>query len=278
MAHARRVMSLFAVCVPAEEALAIREDVAFIEALRASIAKVEGADREGVDPDAELDVAVKQIVSEHVSGTGVIDIYSAAGVEQPDLSLIDEEFIDRFRRSDRPNLQIEMLKRLLSDEIKMVGKRNVVAGREFSEMLSGSVLRYQNRSLDAAAVVAELVALAKALRREHERGGELGLRDDELAFYDAICQNDSAVLELGDEVLKKIARELVDSVRRNASIDWNEKEQVRARMRATIRRLLNRYGYPPDRQPVAIDLVMRQAELFALQKQGDPRSIKKLAN
>jgi len=263
MAHARRVMSLFAVCVPAEEALAIREDVAFIEALRASVAKIEGPDRGGVDPNAELDVAVKQIVSEHVSGTGVIDIYAEAGVEQPDLSLIDEDFIDRFRRSDRPNLQIEMLKRLLSDEIKMVGQRNVVAGREFSEMLAGSVLRYQNQSLDAAAVVAELVALAKALRHEHERGAELGLRDDELAFYDAICQNDSAVLELGDEVLKKIARELVDSVRRNASIDWSEKEQVRARMRATIRRLLTRYGYPPDKQPAAIELVMRQAELLA---------------
>jgi type I restriction enzyme, R subunit len=263
MAHARRVMSLFAVCVPAEAALAIREDVAFIKAVRASIAKIEGTDREGVDIEAELDVAVKQIVSEHISGTGVIDIYAEAGMEQPDLSLIDEGFIDKFRQSDRPNLQIEMLKRLLSDEIQLVGKRNLVAGRAFSEMLAGSMLRYQNHALDAAAVVAELVALAKQLKHEHERGTELGLREDELAFYDAICQNDSAVLELGDELLKKIARELVDSVRRNATIDWSEKEQVRARMRATIRRLLNRYGYPPDKQPAAIDLVMHQAELLA---------------
>jgi len=263
LAHARRVMTLFAICVPAEEALAIREDVAFIEAARASIAKIEGTDREGVDPNAELDVAVQQIVSEHVSGTGVIDIYAEAGVEQPDLSLIDEDFIDRFRRSERPNLQIEMLKRLLSDEIKLVGRRNLVAGRTFSEMLANSVLRYQNHSLDAAAVVAELVALAKQLKGEHERGAELGLRDDELAFYDAICQNDSAVLELGDDVLRAIARELVDSVRRNAAIDWSQKEQVRARMRATIRRLLTRYGYPPDKQPAAIELVMHQAELLA---------------
>jgi len=198
-----------------------------------------------------------------VSGTGVIDIYAEAGVEQPDLSLIDEDFIDRFRRSERPNLQIEMLKRLLSDEIKLVGRRNLVAGRTFSEMLANSVLRYQNHSLDAAAVVAELVALAKQLKGEHERGAELGLRDDELAFYDAICQNDSTVLELGDDVLRAIARELVDSVRRNAAIDWSQKEQVRARMRATIRRLLTRYGYPPDKQPAAIELVMHQAELLA---------------
>jgi type I restriction enzyme, R subunit len=263
MAHARRVMTLFALCVPAEEALAIREDVAFIEAVRASIVKIEGADREGVDAQAELDVAVKQIVSEHISGTGVLDIYAEAGVEQPDLSLIDEDFIDKFRASDRPNLQIEMLKRLLSDEIKAVGKRNLVAGRAFSEMLANSVLRYQNHSLDAAAVVAELVALAKQLKHEHERGAELGMREDELAFYDAICQNDAAVLEMGDETLKKIARELVDSVRRNATIDWSEKEQVRARMRATIRRLLTRYGYPPDKQPAAIELVIHQAELLA---------------
>ena len=146
MAHARRVMSLFAICVPADEALALREDVAFIDAVRASIAKIEGADREGLSAEAELDVAVKQIVSEHISGTGVIDIYAEAGMEQPDLSLIDEDFIDRFRHSDRPNLQIEMLKRLLSDEIKLVGTRNLVAGRTFSEMLASSVLRYQNHS------------------------------------------------------------------------------------------------------------------------------------
>jgi len=263
MAHARRVMSLFTMCVPADEALAIREDVAFIEAVRASIVKIEGADREGLDQDAELDVAIKQVVSEHISGTGVIDIYAEAGMEQPDLSLIDEGFIDKFRRSDRPNLQIEMLKRLLSEEIKLVGKRNLVAGRTFSEMLASSVLRYQNHALDAAAVVAELVALAKRLKQEHERGAELGLREDEVAFYDAICQNDSAVLEMGDELLKEITRELVDSVRRNATIDWSEKEQVRARMRAAIRRLLTRYGYPPDKQPAAIELVMHQAELFA---------------
>jgi len=262
-AHARRVMSLFAVCVPADEALAIREDVAFIEAVRASISKIEGSDREGADIEAELDVAVKQIVSEHISGTGVIDIYAEAGVEQPDLSLIDEDFIDKFKQSDRPNLQIEMLKRLLSEEIKLVGKRNLVAGRAFSEMLANSVLRYQNHALDAAAVVAELVALAKQLKREQDRGVSLGLREDELAFYDAICQNDSAVLEMGDDQLKKIARELVESVRRNATIDWNEKEQVRARMRATIRRLLNRYGYPPDKQPAAIDLIMQQAAALA---------------
>jgi len=155
-----------------------------------------------------------------------------------------------------------VLRRLLSDEIKLVGKRNLVAGRAFSEMLANSVLRYQNHSLDAAAVVAELVALARQLKHEHERGSELGLREDELAFYDAICQNDSAVMEMGDETLKKIARELVESIRRNATIDWNEKEQVRARMRATIRRLLTRYGYPPDKQPSAIELVMHQAELF----------------
>jgi type I restriction enzyme R subunit len=263
LAQSRRLRQLFAICAPTPETTAIREDVAFIDLVRASIAKMEGADREGPGSSADMDFAIRQIVSEHVAGDGVIDIYDDAGIERPDLSLIDADFIDRFRASQYPNLQIEMLKRLLADEIRSVGKRNVVAGKRFSELLSASVLRYQNHSLDAAAVVAELVELAKRLKAEHDRGVALGLREDELAFYDAVRQNDSAVMELGDETLKKIARDLVVSVRKNATIDWNVKEQVQATMRAAIKRLLRRYGYPPDQQSKAVDLVMRQAEQMA---------------
>jgi len=262
-ARTRRLVSLFAMTVPAEEAMAVRDDVAFFEATRGAIAKIEGSDREGGDPNAELDTAIKQIVSDAMSGTGVIDIYAEAGLAKPDLSLIDDQFIERFKRSDRPNLQIEMLKRLLADQIRVVGRKNIIAGRQFSEMLEQSILRYQNRTLDAAQVVAELVALAQDLKAEVDRGVQTGLSEDELAFYDAIRTNESAVLELGDDTLKAIAHDLVAIVRRDAKTDWNVKEQVRAKLRATIKRLLLRYGYPPDQEARATELVLQQAEVIA---------------
>ena len=263
MGNTRDLVALFTMCVPTPEAMGIRDDVAFFEALRAQISKIEGSDREGGDPAAALDTAIKQIVSEAMTGTGVIDIYAEAGLAKPDISLIDDAFVERFKTSTTPNLQIEMLKRILSQEIRQVRKRNIVTGRQFSEMLEQSLLRYQNRTLDAAQVVAELVDLANSLQEEGDRGAKLGLNPDELAFYDAICENQSAVLELGDDTLKKIAHELVDIVRRDAKTDWNVKEQVRAKLRATIKRLLLRHGYPPDQEPTATQLVLEQAEVIA---------------
>ena len=264
LTHASRLTRFFTICVPSDEALAIRDDVAFFEAVRGQIAKLEASDGEGVT-GAELDLAVRQIVSDAMTGVGVIDIYAEAGLAKPDLSLIDDSFVDRFKESNRPNLQLEMLRRLLNDEIKRIGKRNIVAGKQFSEMLAESLLRYQNRTLDAAQVVAELVALAQSLKAEAARGADLGLASDELAFYDAIRTNDSAVLELGDETLKKIAHKLVEIVRRDAKTDWAVKEQVRAKLRSTIRRLLLQNGYPPDQQEAATELVLAQAEVVASQ-------------
>jgi type I restriction enzyme R subunit len=263
LAQTRDLVALYAICVPSPEALAIRDDVAFFEALRGQIAKVEGADREGVDPSVALDTAIRQIVSEAMSGSGVIDIYQEAGLAKPDLSLIDEGFIEKFKTSRNPNLQIELLKRLLNDEIRSVGKRNIVTGRQFSDLLQQSILRYQNRTLDAAQVVAELVALAQALKAEADRGEALGLSADELAFYDAICTNASAVMDLGDDTLKQIAHELVDIVRRDAKVDWSVKQQVRAKLRASVRKLLLRHGYPPDQEEAATQLVLEQAEALA---------------
>jgi type I restriction enzyme R subunit len=263
LSNTRDLVKLYIMCVPSAEALALRDDVAFFEAVRAQIGKIEGSDREGADPLAVLDTAIRQILSEAMTGTGVIDIYEEAGLAKPDLSLIDESFIARFKTTKNPSLQIELLKKLLGDEIRRVSKRNIVTGKSFSEMLEASVLRYQNRTLDAAQVVTELVALAESLKAEAARGTQLGLNEDELAFYDAICVNNSAVLELGDETLKKIAHELVDIVRRDAKTDWNVKEQVRAKLRATIKRLLLKYGYPPDEEPAATKLVLEQAEVIA---------------
>jgi type I restriction enzyme R subunit len=260
LAHARKLRSLYAICVPDEQALAIREDVAFLDAVRGQLAKEAGETRVGGDPAATMEAAIKQIVSDHVSGAGVLDIYAEAGMQRPDLSLIDDGFIDAFRRSDRPNLQLELLKRLLADEIKAVSRRNVVQGKKFSEMLQASLLRYQNRSIDAAAVVAELVTLAQEMKAEHDRGRASGLSQAEIAFYDAIASDRSAAGELGDDELRAIAHDLVGILRRDAKTDWNVKEQVRAKMRAAIKRLLLQHGYPPEREAQVTELVFAQAE------------------
>jgi type I restriction enzyme R subunit len=263
LSQTRDLIALYVMCVPNDQAMAIRDDVAFFEAVRSQISKIEGVDREGRDNGAALDTAIKQIVSQAMTGTGVIDIYAEAGLAKPDISLIDESFVSSFKKSKTPNLQIEMLKRILANEITRVSRRNIVTGRAFSEMLEQSLLRYQNRTLDAAQVVAELVDLAQSLKAEGDRGAKLGLTEDELAFYDAIRTNDSAVLELGDKVLKDIAHELVDIVRRDAKTDWSVKEQVRAKLRSTIKRLLLKHGYPPDKEERATQLVLEQAEVIA---------------
>lgn len=175
---------------------------------------------------------------------------------------MDDAFVEQITKSKRPNLQMEALKRLLASEIRAIGKRNIVKGREFSEMLSDSLLRYQNRSLDTAAIVAELVRLAQSLKEEKDRPETLGLSEAELAFYDALADNESAKAVLKDETMKQIAHELTEIVRRDAKTDWAQKEQVRAKLRSTIKRLLLKHGYPPDKAPSATDLILSQAEVF----------------
>lgn len=258
--HVQRLRSFFSLVPASDAASRIRDDVAFFDAVRTAIAKIESAGRGATDAGAELDTAIRQIVSENMTGTGVVDIYAEAGFANPDISLIDEAFVKKVTESDRPNIQMEALKRLLNSEIRAIAKRNLVKGREFSEMLNTSLLRYQNRSLDTAAVVAELVQLAQALQAEQERGRQTGLTDNELAFYDALRTNESAREAMQDDVMKKIAHDLTDIVRRDAKTDWNIKEQVRAKLRTTIKRLLLKHGYPPDKAPEATELILKQAE------------------
>src|SRR3954451_3092931 len=260
--HARIAAQSFTLAVSSPEALRFRDDLAFFQAVAVELRRAR-ADATTVSDDVELETAIRQVVSDAVTTGGVIDIYAAAGIEKPDISIIDEDFARRLSTNPHPNVQIELLKRLLNSELKTIAKRNLITERKFSEMLERAMRSYTNRSLDAAEVIAELVELAKQMRAEHDRGGQLGLRDDELAFYDAVCQNDSAVLELGDDTLKAIAHELVGIVRRNATVDWDKKEQVRASLRRHIRRLLTKHRYPPDKQESAVLLVMQQAELFA---------------
>ena len=251
----------FALVATHEDAVAIREDVAFFQCLRAQFSKLADAGGGGPSKD-DLDAAVRQIISKSVASDEVIDIFAAAGLERPDISILSDEFLAEVRDMPQRNLALEVLRKLLSDEIKARSRKNLVQSRSFADMLEKSIKKYQNRSIDAAEVISELVELAKEMRAAQHRGEQIGLTDDEVAFYDALEVNDSAVKVLGDETLRTIARELVDSVRRNVSIDWTVKESVRAKLRVLVKRILKKYGYPPDKQALATETVLKQAELL----------------
>ncbi|HLI50969.1 MAG TPA: type I restriction endonuclease subunit R, partial [Thermomicrobiaceae bacterium] len=247
-----------------EEAIAIRDNVRLFADVRAAIIKIQNPNSgRGGSGAVEIDTAIWQLINEAVAADEVVDIYKLAGIETPELSILSDDFLDSLANREKPNLQMGLLRRLLNDQIKTVQRTNVVQGRKFSEQLEEAINRYTNRSLTTAEIIAELVKLAKELRDQSNRHTQLGLTEAEAAFYDAIVQNDAAVLQMGDDTLKKMAAELVDSVRQSATIDWNLKESVRAAMRAKVRRLLAKYDYPPDLEEKAIELVLEQAELFA---------------
>jgi type I restriction enzyme R subunit len=254
----------FALAGASDEALAIRDDVKFFTDIRAAVVKLDHEGQVGgTGGSGEMDTAIAQLVSQAVAADEVVDVYAQLGMEQPDLSILSDQFLEGLTHDPRPNLQMELLKRLLGDRIRTLRRSNLVQSRQFSELLDDAIRRYTNRALTTAEIIGELVKLAKELRDAGQRGVELGLDEKELAFYDAVCQNEPAVLELGDDVLKAIAQELVRAVRDSTSIDWNLKESVRAALRAKVRRLLSRYDYPPDKEEKAIQLVLEQAELLA---------------
>ncbi len=250
----------FALAVPHEEALRIRDDVAFFQAVRASIAKRAPGEAK---TEEELDHAVRQIVSRAVASEGVIDIFAAAGLKKPDISILSEEFLAEVNGMPQRNLAVELLRKLLSGEIRSKRRKNVVQARSFAEMLEQTIRRYQNRAIEAAQVIEELIGLARQMREANARGELLGLTEEEVAFYDALETNDSAVKVLGDDVLKTIARELVKTVRANVAIDWTVRENVRAQLRVLVKRILRKYGYPPDKQEKATQTVLEQAEVLS---------------
>lgn len=259
----------FALAGATDEAAEIRDDIRLFTDVRAAILKILNPDSgRGGSGAVEIDTAIGQLVNEAVAADQVVDIYKLAGVETPDLSILSDEFLDSLAGKDRPNLQMGLLRRLLNDQIRTVQRTNLVQGRKFSEQLEEAINKYTNRSLTTAEIIAELVKLAKQMRDDALRHEALGLAEDEIAFYDAIATSDAAVLELGDDTLKKIAHELVTAVRASATIDWNLKDSVRAAMRAKVRRLLAKYDYPPDHEDKAVELVLEQAELFAADTVG----------
>lgn len=250
----------FALAVPHESALAIRDDVAFFQAVRAALVK---STVEGERSAEDVDYAIRQILSRAVATDRVIDIFAAAGLKKPEISILSEAFLAEVKDLPQKNLAIELLRKLLNDELKSRMRKNLVQSRSFAEMLERTIRAYQNRTLESAEVIAELIKLAEEMREAQKRGEKLRLTEDEIAFYDALEVNDSAVKVLGDETLKTIAQELVDTVRKNVTIDWTVKEFVRAKLRVMVKRILRKYGYPPDKQEKATRTVLEQAELIA---------------
>jgi len=256
----RELSLAFALAVPDERALAIRDNVSFFQAVRAALIK---STIEGERTAEDIDQAIRQILSRAVASDQVIDIFSAAGLKKPEISILSDAFLAEVRGMPQKNLAIELLRRLLNDEIKNRMKKNLVQSRSFAEMLERTIRSYQNRTLESAEVIAELIKLGEEIREAQKRGEKLNLTEDEIAFYDALEVNDSAVKVLGDETLKNIARELVETVRNNATIDWTVRETVRARLRVMVKRVLRKYGYPPDKQEKATRTVLEQAEQIA---------------
>jgi type I restriction enzyme R subunit len=256
----KEISLAFALAVPDERALAVRDDVAFFQAVRAALVK---STVEGERSAEDVDYAIRQILSRAVATEQVIDIFAAAGLKKPEISILSEAFLADIKSLPQKNLAIELLRKLLNDELKSRMRKNLVQSRSFAEMLERTIRAYQNRTLESAEVIAELIKLAEEMREAQKRGEKLKLNEDEVAFYDSLEVNDSAVKVLGDDTLKTIARELVEMVRSNVTIDWTVKEFVRAKLRVMVKRILRKYGYPPDKQEKATLTVLEQAEWIA---------------
>ena len=256
----RELSQAFALAVPHPETFRIRDDVGFFQAVRAALSKRATGEARA---EEDLDLAVRQIISRAVASEGVLDIFAAAGLDKPDISVLSDEFLAEVQGMPQRNLAVELLQKLLKGELHIRRRKNVVQARSFAELLEQTLRRYKNRAIEAAQVIEELIQLAKEMREANARGEQLGLSDDELAFYDALETNDSAVQVLGDETLRAIARELVDTVRNNVTIDWTLRENVRAKLRAMVKRILRKHGYPPDKQEKATVTVLEQAEVLS---------------
>lgn len=248
----------FSLCCTLDEAKAVREEVAFLQAVKVILTKKDLSRKKRSDEEKEL--AIRQIIGSAVVSGEVVDVFEAVGLDKPNIGILDDEFLAEVRNLPERNLAVELLERLLEGEIKSRFATNVVQERKFSELLANVVKRYQNRAIETAQVIEELIDMAKKFRAAANRGEELGLSNDEVRFYDALANNESAVRELSDETLKKIAHELTENLRQNVTVDWSARESVRAKLRLMVKRILRKYKYPPDQQEGAVELVLRQAE------------------
>ena len=249
----------FALAVPHPKALAIRDELQLFQEIRANIVKITSSDKEA--SAQSTDTAIRQLVSRAIASSEIVDIFAAVGLDKPEISILSDEFLEEMRQLPQRNLAFELLKKLINDEIKTRMSKNIVQARSFTKMLEQAIRKYQNRAIETAQVIEELIELAKEMRAAQKRGEQLGLNDDEIAFYDALGVNDSAVQVLGDPTLKAIAQELAVSVKSNYSIDWTKRENAQAKIKTGVKRILRKYGYPPDKQEQATQLVLKQASL-----------------
>jgi len=250
----------FALAAASEQARVIRDEVGFFQAIQAALVKSGGGgERSGVNRD----LAIQQIISRAVFSTEIVDIMRAAGLESPDISILSDEFLAEVREMGKRNLAIEALKKLINGEVRSQAKRNVTQSKEFTERLEAAIARYHTNALTTAQVLEELIQIAKDIRAARARGEETGLSDEEIAFYDALAVNESARQMMGEPALRVIAHELVASIKGSVTVDWMHREAARARIRVLVKRILRKYGYPPDLQDVAVQTVLQQAEALS---------------
>lgn len=256
--NALAMSKAFTLCCTLDEAKAVREEVAFMQAVKVILTKRDISQQKKTNEEREL--AIRQIIGSAVVSEEVVDVFEAVGLDKPNIGILDDAFLAEVRNLPERNLAVELLERLLEGEIKSRFSGNLVQEKKFSEMLTNVVKRYQNRAIETAQVIEELIEMAKKFHAAVNRGEELGLTDDEIRFYDALANNESAVRELNDETLKKIAHELTENLRRNITVDWSARESIRAKLRIMVKRILKKYKYPPDQQEGAVELVLQQAE------------------
>ena len=260
--HATELSKAFSLCSAQEEARKYRAEINYFLAIKAGINKINGTGERGGPTEADYDYAIRQIISESLVADDVTEVFTMAGLDRPDISVLSDKFLEDVRNMEHKNLALETLRKLLNDEIKLISRQNLIKSRKFSEMLLATIKRYQNRTIEAAQVINELIEIAKKMKAEKDQGSNLGLSWDEIAFYDALAENESAVRELGDTTLKTMAQELVIMLRKSTSVDWNIRESVRAKIKISVKKLLRKYKYPPDQHERATQIVLEQTELI----------------
>jgi type I restriction enzyme R subunit len=251
----------FAIAIPHDQAMDVKDEISFFQAVKARLSKFDSI--ASGKTDEEFESTIRQVIDQALVSDEVIDVFDAAGIKKPDISILSDEFLMELKDMQHKNVALEVLKKLLNDEIKSRSKTNLVQSKKLLEMLEQSINRYHNKILTAAEVIDELIKLSKSIVELDDEPKKLGLTSYEYAFYTAVASNDSARELLQQEKLRELAVELTNTIQQNASIDWNIKESVRAKLKVAVKRLLRKYGYPPDMQLLATETVLKQAEMLA---------------